>query len=187
MILLFSKRVHCTWVGRNIDWTRDKLLQIIHLQCNNKFWEFKIHTKTQVECFLFIKTRLIFVDILLCRVQALFDSYLYHDILMPSNSQGCFLKEPLIGYSRKKNKGIWGHTFLKTPMNFYFIPGNSTLFSINSWKIHLLFLQYPWKFHTSPPLLPPPPSASAFFFWNSLMLTWRHILEKYSKEGFTFQ
>ena len=128
VILLFSKRVHCTWVGRNIDWTRDKLLQIIHLQCNNKFWEFKIHTKTQVECFLFIKTRLIFVDILLCRVQALFDSYVYHDILMPSNSQGCFLKEPLIGYSRKKNKGIWGHTFLKTPMNFYFIPGNSTLF-----------------------------------------------------------
>ena len=30
-------------------------------------------------------------------------------------------------------------------------PGNSTLSLINPWKIHLLFFQYPWKFHILPP------------------------------------
>ena len=37
-------------------------------------------------------------------------------------------------------------------------PGNSTLFLINPWKIHLPFLQYPWKFHILNP---------RFFFCNS--------------------
>ena len=43
---------------------------------------------------------------------------------------------------------------------FLITPGNSTLFFIDPKKSHLLFLQYPWKFHIlNPPCL--------VFFYNS--------------------
>ena len=47
---------------------------------------------------------------------------------------------------------------------FSITPGNSMSFIINTWKICLLFLQYPWKFHI---LNPFPPPLFVFFFWNS--------------------
>ena len=52
-------------------------------------------------------------------------------------------------------------TVIEVPHDFFLItPGNFTLFWINPRKMHLLLLQYPWKFHIQPSHLP-------FFFWNS--------------------
>ena len=53
---------------------------------------------------------------------------------------------------------------LECPHYSFFFIGNSTLFLINPWKLHMLFLWYPWKFH----VLNTPPSPTYFvFFWNN--------------------
>ena len=86
-------------------------------------------------------------------------------------------------FQKKPNRGGLRTYLFETPPGFFRIftlpleipdktrlhskklhkTGNSTLFLISSRKIHLLFLQYPWKFH----ILNSPPSP-VFFFWNSL-------------------
>ena len=46
---------------------------------------------------------------------------------------------------------------------------NSTSFLIDPWNLHMLFLQYPWKFHVLPST-PPPPSLFGFFLeWPILV------------------
>ena len=50
---------------------------------------------------------------------------------------------------------------LEIPHDFFLVTlGNSTSFLIKLWKVHMLFLWYPWKFHIfNLPCL--------VFFWNS--------------------
>ena len=77
-----------------------------------------------------------------------------------------------MGYSRKNsNRGGWGYTFLKPPLEFFiflFYPwkfqtkqsstldisqncvrstGNSKVKNKDPWKFHIFFFGHPWKFH----------------------------------------
>ena len=44
---------------------------------------------------------------------------------------------------------------MEIPYEFFLnTHGNSTSFLIEHWNFHMLFLQYPWKFHVLTPLPP---------------------------------
>ena len=73
------------------------------------------------------------------------------------------------------------------PHYFFLVTlGNSTLFLIDPWKSHMLFLWYPGKFHilTPPPPLFHPPCLG--FFWNSPFKSRvRFLVSNLHKDAFT--
>ena len=76
-----------------------------------------------------------------------------------------------LGYSTKLCKIPWKFQGQKQRLpeiphySFLVTLGNSTLFIINPWKFHMLFLWYPWKLHILNIVKPHPFLFD--FFWNS--------------------
>ena len=77
----------------------------------------------------------------------------FHEIVLAATSLLEILRPSWLNHTRNPGKKF--HMFSWPP------PWNSVSFLINPWKSYLLSLQYPWKFHISPPPPHPPGSYKA--------------------------